>query len=539
MEQQQQRPQGDGPAHVAIVGCGFTGTSALLQLVDRCPVWRITVFEASGDFGPGFAYRRDDSPAYLLNNTTDSLCLLPHSRQAFIAWLQGHGEAPDPKGHLPRQRYGDFLAEAVAAATVLAAAKGIVVQRVAAEVTGLAELPEADGGGVRLEWDGGSLQADVAILATGRCPPRRDIAAPPPASGARLVASHVRDGSLDALPPDAQVHVLGASLSAYDVVHRLFAPATGCAFVRDGDGELRFVPGPNHRRVTLVSRSGRLKQVQSQRPMAIVRRHLTRAVLDDLAARGTLTLEALRGLIDAEARGHGIPLDWPALLAPYAGCDSADAVQQRATGLLARALDDAAAGRNFLVDLAGAAQTLLWDAFGDGLLPPAEVLRYRRAVETAALTCTAPSARPVAERVLALLRAGVVQLRHGAGAPVWSADDQAWHIGCAHGVERARVLVDCRGALDRRVDSPAQPPLVRDLAVRGLLQPFQLGGAPADGAAVDIATGRAAGSRHVHVAGMWLWGPGLFTSSAFMMARAVQAILATLYPGAVARPVSD
>ncbi len=94
------------------------------------------------------------------------------------------------------------------------------------------------------------------------------------------------------------------------------------------------------------------------------------------------------------------------------------------------------------------------------------------------------------------------------------------------------------GALDRRIDSPAQPPLVRDLAVRGLLQPYRSDGDPADGAAVDIATGRAEGSRHVFVAGMWLWGPGLFTSSAFMMARAVQTVLATLYPGAVPRPAS-
>jgi len=310
---------GSGPPHVAIIGCGFTGTSALQQLVDRRPVRRITVFEATGDFGPGFADRRDDSPAYLLNNTTDSLCLLPHHRQAFIAWLQGPVEPPEPKDHLPRGRYGDFLSDVVAAATTMAAAKGIVVQRLPVEVSGLDEPSPADGGGVRLHWAGGSLQADAAILATGRCPPRLDIALPPAgsfSSGARLVPSQVRDSTLDALPLDA------------------------------------------------------------------------------------------------------------------------------------------------------------------------------------------------------------------------------WHIPCAFGREQARVLVDCRGALDRRVDSPAQPPLVRAMAARGLLQPHRLDGAPADGAAIDMATLRAEGSRHVHVAGMWLWGPGLFTSSAFMMARAVQTILAALYPGVVERPAS-
>lgn len=534
---------GTGPAHVAIIGCGFTGTSALLQLVDRCPVRRITVFEASGDFGPGFAYRRDDSPAYLLNNTTDSLCLLPQSRQAFIAWLQGRGEAPEAKGHLPRGRYGDFLAgdflaDAVAATATLAAAKGIVLQRLPVEVTGLDEPGDADGGGVHLHWAGGSLRADAVILATGRCPTRHDIAPPPAGSGALLVPSQVRDGTLDALPLDAHCHVLGASLSAYDVVNRLFAPSTGCRFERDADGMLRFVPGPNQRRVTLCSRSGRLKQVQSPRPMALQRRHLTRAMLDGLAARGALTLAALRGLVDAEARDHGVVLDWSALVAPYAGCTSAEAVQRRAIGLLAGAIDAAHAGRNVLVDLAGAAQTLLWDAFADRLLPAAEERRYRQQVETAVLTCTAPSALPTAERLLALLRAGAVQLRHGVQGVAWSAADAAWHIACAFGTERAQVLVDCRGALDRRIDSPAQPPLLRTMAAKGLLQPHRLGGEPADGAAIDMATLRAEGSRHVHVAGMWLWGPGLFTSSAFMMARAVQTILAALYPGVVERPGS-
>ena len=41
------------PRHVAIVGCDFAGTTALLHLVDRHPVREITVFEASGCFGPG------------------------------------------------------------------------------------------------------------------------------------------------------------------------------------------------------------------------------------------------------------------------------------------------------------------------------------------------------------------------------------------------------------------------------------------------------------------------------------------------------
>lgn len=523
------------PSHVAIIGCGFTGTSALLQLVDRCPVQTISVFEVSGDFGPGFPHRRDDSADYLLNNTTDSLCLLPHNRQAFIAWLRGQGEDVAPKGHLPRRRYGDFLADAVAAAATLAAAKGITLRRYPVEVTGLDEPAE---GGVRLHWAGGLLQADAAILATGRCPGVDTVGAPPVGSGALLVAEHVRNPALDALPLDAGVHVLGASLSAYDVVNRLFSPASGCNVERQADGRLQFIPGPNQRRVLLCSRSGRLKHLQSLQPMLLHRRHLTLDALRGLAGRGALTLDALRDLVDAEAHAHGVALDWSGLLQPYAGCAAAAAVQARAAVLLSEAIADARQGRNFLVDLAGQAQTLLWDAFAERLLPPDEELRYRQTVESALLGWTAPCPLPTAERLLALLQAGALQLRHGVQGVAWSPADQAWRIRCAFGDELARVLVNTSGALDRRVDSPFQPALIRHLAAQGLLRPYRLGDAVCDGAAVDMAMLRAVGSRQVYVAGMWLWGPGFFTSSAFMMARAVQTILAGLYPGVVSRPVS-
>lgn len=46
--------RGRGQAlHVAIVACGFTGTTAFYQLVHGYKVARITIFEASGDFGRG------------------------------------------------------------------------------------------------------------------------------------------------------------------------------------------------------------------------------------------------------------------------------------------------------------------------------------------------------------------------------------------------------------------------------------------------------------------------------------------------------
>lgn len=65
------------PKHIAIAGCGFTGTSTFYQLIDQYPVEQITIFESTGEFGPGYPYRADDCQDYMLNNTNDSLCLVP------------------------------------------------------------------------------------------------------------------------------------------------------------------------------------------------------------------------------------------------------------------------------------------------------------------------------------------------------------------------------------------------------------------------------------------------------------------------------
>ena len=130
------------PQHVAVIGCGFAGTSALWQLVQRFPVTRISVFEASAEFGPGYPYRGDDSGDYLINNTTDTMCLVPGHRGAFIDWLKlsQHPGAASPSGHLPRKEFGYFLKEVVRASLVSAAIKNIRVDLIPHEALGLSEL---------------------------------------------------------------------------------------------------------------------------------------------------------------------------------------------------------------------------------------------------------------------------------------------------------------------------------------------------------------------------------------------------------------
>ena len=375
------------PDHIAIVGCGFAGTSAFFQLVDEYPVREITIFEASGDFGPGYPYRPDESPAYLINNTTDTMCLTPTNRRAFLQWLRTRPDiAPevDEKGHLPRAVFGLFLRDVVASARTAAAVKGITVRMVPAEATGISEDA---GGRVTLSWDGGEVTADAAILTTGRCPDRDGFEHPNGEMTARYYPTHIPGDVLDDVPLDATCHVLGASLSAYDVINKLFAPDTGCEFERDESGVLRFVTGGNERHVVLCSRSGRLKKMESPVAPALSRLHFTQQAIDTMSGSHSATLRNLAALVDKDADENGVVIDWDEIANPYAECESEAADTERAASLLER---DIAAARadgldNFLVDYVKDAQPTIWRGFASGALSLQEEQTYRSRYETAML----------------------------------------------------------------------------------------------------------------------------------------------------------
>ncbi len=514
--------------HIALVGCGFTGTSAFFQLVDSYPVTEITIFEASGDFGPGYAYRTDECPDYLINNTTDTMCLVPSNRRAFWNWVQTRPDLvadAEEKGHLPRTIFGHFLKDAFQAALMMANIKNITVNLVPHAVTGMRE----DKDGLHLVWGEGQTTADVAVLTTGRSVEYQPFPKPPK-DGATCFTSHISEGGLDELALDATVHVMGASLSAYDVLNRLFSPTTGCRFERNAAGELDFIAGANQRHVVMGSRSGRLKSMQSRHPAKLDRQAFAPARIRDLAKAGQLDLAALGKLIVEEAANHNTDLDISDLTSPYDGCDDSDAVNVRAIarleGDIARARGSD--GSNFLVDLFGAAQVDIWDIFAEHLLPADQEAIYRKSVETAVLCHGAPCPVPTAEKILALMRAGRLRLITGVGDVTL---DTAGRFQIAHGfgVETADILVNTIGAVNRDVTDPGQDALTRDLVNNGHLRAYQREGVILPGAEVDMVSFCAEGANRIYVANMMLWGPGFFTSSAFMMATIVERLLSGLF----------
>jgi hypothetical protein len=519
------------PSHVAIVGCGFTGTTALHQLVRHYPVRRVTVFESSGKFGPGFPYAEDESREYLLNNTNDTMCLEPSNRRAFVEWLHEHpvyARDLDEKASMPRAVYGEFLRDVIAKSVALAVERGIAVEFVPDEVV---DLDERDGG-VMLSTANDSFAADLAILATGRCPDA-DVYDLSDAPADRYFPVHMPGTRLDTIPLDAECHVLGSSLSAYDVVNQLFGEATGCRFVPDGPNRRRYEANGNQRSIVLCSRGGRLKKVQTRNPCGVKPKHFS---LDALrASSGAATLERIMELMKTDARAHGVDIDWQQLAEPYADCTTADALNTCAREMLAADIDAAASpadsNANFIVEYLDAVQFVMWDIFAAHILSPDGEATFRRQYESPLLTFAAPCPPLTAQKVLALMDAGRLRVVAGVESVALTADGATMEIAHSFGKEQAGYLVNASGIVDRRLASDRQPPLIANLYRKGLLQEYRGTPGAANGVDVDMQSFESTGSPKLLVANMFLWGPGLYVSAAIVMATIVKQLLDYAFGG--------
>ena len=516
------------PSHIAIVGCGFSGTTALYQLVHSYPVRRISVFETSGEFGPGFPYQTDESRSYLINNTNDTMCLDPADRRAFVSWLHGHPEYGidlDEKSHMPRAVYGEFLKDAVAGARDRAAAEGIELEFVAEEVTDIEE--QADGQ-VMVVTNERQLVADIAILTTGRCPELDAFDMP---ANEKYFRTHMPGHKLDELPTDAECYVIGASLSAYDVVNQLFSPSSGCRFVADGPNRLHFEAGENRRKLVLCSRSGRLKKIQSRHPFSVQIGHLESVLAAGQV--GDVTLESLFALMLEDAAASGAHIDNALLADPYQNCATRNALQQRAAALLESDIDAAASPAdstaNFIVDYLERTQFLLWDIFASHVLTHEDEARFRTDFQSAFLSYAAPCPSSTAQKVLALMRCERLEIIRGVRSVTSVPESGSARIEHADGSDIAEFVINASGSVQRDVRDASQPELVKNLVRKGLLSPYQRGTTELNGAAVDMQTFRAAGSRSIYIANMFLWGPGLYVSAAITMATIVKRILSTVY----------
>jgi uncharacterized NAD(P)/FAD-binding protein YdhS len=262
---------------VAVVGGGAAGTLVAAHLRRRDPDLRITVIDGSGRPATGAAYGTTD-PTHLLNVPAARMSAWPDDPDDLVRWLEEHAVGT-AAGFAPRQAYGRYLGEVLAAADV---------RLEAAEVLGL-----VPGKPARLFLsDGRVVTADAVALATGRPP------GTVPEPLARALAAVLLDdrtgrvvedpwapgalAELDARRP-GRVLVVGSGLTGVDVALHLVARGV---------------------EVTLVSRHGQLP-----------RRHRTVGPPFELSAVAALgdgvPLDALRTAMAADhAAARAAGADW-------------------------------------------------------------------------------------------------------------------------------------------------------------------------------------------------------------------------------------
>ena len=139
---------------VAIVGAGYSGTIAAVEIARAAPGVEIILIEKSGHFARGAAYGTS-SPGHLLNVRARNMSALAGEPGHFADWARHEGYGPDD--YVPRRDYRRYLAALLDGAADVA------------RVTG--EAVAVEDGAVRLA-SGERIECDSAVLAGGNFPSR-------------------------------------------------------------------------------------------------------------------------------------------------------------------------------------------------------------------------------------------------------------------------------------------------------------------------------------------------------------------------------
>jgi len=211
---------------IAVIGGGASGCLVAAQLLRqaRGPV-RVLLFERMTDVGRGVAYGTA-CPLHLLNVPAGRMGAFPDDIGGFLQWVLARAGRPGfpptaaAGDFLPRQIYGEYLRDVLTAARAGAAA-GVEFTEIKGEVIDI----EDESGARRIRCgDGRSFPADRVVLAIGNLPGEYPIRGYLPFYHTQGYV-HVpwRPGALAGIPPGADVLLVGAGLTAIDLVLELQA----------------------------------------------------------------------------------------------------------------------------------------------------------------------------------------------------------------------------------------------------------------------------------------------------------------------------
>ncbi|WP_244492134.1 FAD/NAD(P)-binding protein [Aureimonas sp. AU12] len=206
---------------VVIVGGGCSGAVVAHRLASApgADDVVVVVVEPRPEIGPGLAYSTQEA-AHRINVPASKMSLFSDDLEDFTRWLATAdlpgADALDANGDAyPRRAvFGRYLAERMAP---LVRSGAIRHERQRAETISR----QRDGGfDVRLE-DGGTLGADIVVIATTHPPPAVPQALAPLVGQPGFIPDVYVAGALDAVRPTDRVLIVGNGLTAADVVAAL------------------------------------------------------------------------------------------------------------------------------------------------------------------------------------------------------------------------------------------------------------------------------------------------------------------------------
>lgn len=209
---------------VAIIGGGASGCLVAAQLLHqaRAPL-QILLFERMSEVGRGVAYGTRCAQ-HLLNVPAGRMSAWPDEPGHFLAWAQARAGSPGwpaavaAGDFLSRRLYGEYL-RAVLSDARRDASPEVTVEEIKDEVIEV----ELENGHRRLRCGGGRIfRTDRVVLAIGNLPGEYPIRGSLPIYHSQSYV-HVpwRPGALEGIPPAAEVLLVGAGLTAIDLILEL------------------------------------------------------------------------------------------------------------------------------------------------------------------------------------------------------------------------------------------------------------------------------------------------------------------------------
>jgi uncharacterized NAD(P)/FAD-binding protein YdhS len=208
---------------IAVIGGGFSGAAVAFHLAKAGVRADILVFEPRERLGGGLAYGGDD-PVHRVNVPATRMSLLPEDGDHFARWLERAGILADDPVALagnetyPRRReFGRYVRETLSPYLATGAIRHIRKP--------VASLQRTAGGWLARTAEGEEFRADLAVIATTHPAP----SLPPQLAAFRghpqLVADPLVDRVVKGVGPQERVLIVGAGLTAADLVAALDAQA--------------------------------------------------------------------------------------------------------------------------------------------------------------------------------------------------------------------------------------------------------------------------------------------------------------------------